>query len=104
MMSANNSFSHTPPDTWTCYTANGAQAAGASNIALGTYGPLSVDAFMRDSGGGNQIVGHRRWFHYSRAISMGTGDILATGPRRARTPSGSLAISSPQTTVLSPPS
>ncbi|MEO7318157.1 MAG: hypothetical protein ABIZ56_04120 [Chthoniobacteraceae bacterium] len=74
MMSANNSLSHTPPNTWTCYTANGAQAAGASNIALGTYGPLSVDAFMRDSGGGNQIVGHRRWFHYSRASIMGTGD------------------------------
>ena len=79
MMSANNSLSHTPPVGWLCYTANGAEAAGASNLALGTYGPVSVDAFMRDSGGGNQVVGHRRWFHYSRASVMGTGDIPGDG-------------------------
>lgn len=36
MMSANNALSHTPPSTWTSYTANGAEAAGNSNIALGT--------------------------------------------------------------------
>lgn len=75
MMSANHALSHTPPSTWTYYTANGAEAAGNSNLALGTYGPSSVDAYMRDSGDGNQIVGHRRWLHYSRASIMGTGDI-----------------------------
>ena len=75
MMSANNALSHTPPNTWTCYTANAAAAAGNSNIALGTYGPGSVDAFMRDDGTNNNVAGHRRWFYYSRAISMGTGDV-----------------------------
>ncbi len=75
MMSANNALSHTPPNTWTCYSANAAEAAGNSNIALGTYGPGSVDAFMGDSGGGNQVVGHRRWLQYSRASIMGTGDV-----------------------------
>ena len=79
MMSANNSLSHTPPNTWTCYTAAGAEAAGNSNIALGTYGPGSVDAYMRDDGGGNQLLGHRRWLHYSRASIMGTGDIPTGG-------------------------
>ena len=28
MMDANNALSNTPPTTWACYTANGAQAAG----------------------------------------------------------------------------
>ena len=79
MMSANTALSHTPPVGWLCYTANGAEAAGASNIALGSYGPAAVDGFMRDSGGGNQVVGHRRWFHYSRASVMGTGDIPGDG-------------------------
>lgn len=36
MFSANNAISHTPPNTWTYYTATGATAANNSNIALGT--------------------------------------------------------------------
>lgn len=79
MMSANNSLSHTPPTSWTWYTADGYEAAGKSNIALGTYGPASVNAYVRDDGGGNHIVGHRRWLFYSQAQQMGTGDIPANG-------------------------
>ena len=79
MFSSNNAISHTPPGTWSCFTATGAEAAGASNIALGNYGPGAVDAFMVDSGGGNQVAGHRRWFLYSRAQEMGTGDVPQNG-------------------------
>src|SRR5579872_4832699 len=31
MMSANGTVSHSPPPSWTCYTAAGASAAGMSN-------------------------------------------------------------------------
>jgi hypothetical protein len=80
MFAANEALSHTPPTNWFYYTANGAEAADNSNIALGTYGPGSVDAYMRDDGGNNFVVGHRRWLHYSRAQVMGTGDVPAESP------------------------
>ncbi|MBL9146405.1 MAG: hypothetical protein JNM99_22185 [Verrucomicrobiaceae bacterium] len=83
MMSANNALSHTPPPSWLGYTANGAEAAGASNIALGTFGPGSVNAYMRDDGSNNTVVGHRRWILYSRAQEMGTGDIPFNGSYNA---------------------
>ena len=79
MMSSNAAVSHTPPNTWSCYTATGAEAAGASNLALGNYGPDAVNAYMVDAGGDNQVVGHRRWLLYSRGKEMGTGDIPPNG-------------------------
>lgn len=79
MMSANDDLSHSPPNTWDCYTANGATAAGFSNLALGNYGPDAVNAYMSDDGIGNEVVGHRRWVTYSRAQSMGTGDVPENG-------------------------
>jgi hypothetical protein len=79
MMSANNALSHTPPSNWLAYTVTGYEAAGASNIALGTFGPESVNAYMRDDGANNIVTGHRRWIVYSRAQEMGTGDIPANG-------------------------
>lgn len=74
MMAANSALSHTPPNTWTWYTADGYEAAGKSNIGLGTYGPETVNAYVRDDGTNNYLVGHRRWLFYSRAQEMGTGD------------------------------
>ena len=79
MMSRNSALNHFPPNTWECYTADGAAAAGASNLSYGTFGAGSVDGFMVDPGGGNEIVGHRRWLMYSRALNMGTGDIPGDG-------------------------
>lgn len=38
MFSVNNAISHNPPSSWTCYTANGYLAAGASNVVLGLNG------------------------------------------------------------------
>lgn len=75
MFSANNAISHTPPTSWTWYTAEAAEAAGKSNIGLGTYGPATIDGYMVDYGSGNSSVGHRRWILYSRAWEMATGDV-----------------------------
>ena len=75
MMSANSALSHSPPATWSCYTADGAQAAGSSNLALGTYGWRAITAYMKDFGTNNGAVGHRRWILYPQTQNMGTGDI-----------------------------
>ncbi|HSM58595.1 MAG TPA: CAP domain-containing protein [Candidatus Sulfomarinibacteraceae bacterium] len=75
MMSANGSLSHTPPAHWRCYTEEGAQAAGSSNLFLGVYGPAAIDGYVRDPGGGNYPVGHRRWILYPPTRMMGSGDV-----------------------------
>lgn len=60
MMSVNGQLSHYPPTTWTCYTTDGAEAAGNSNLCLGQYGRKAIDGYIQDSGTGNGVVGHRR--------------------------------------------
>ena len=79
MMSANAQLNHNPPDTWTCYSADGALAASKSNLALGLFGRNAIDAYMKDSGSGNGFVGHRRWILYPQTQIMGTGDIPPPG-------------------------
>lgn len=78
MMSANKTLSHTPPATWTFYTADGALAASKSNLALGLYGPDAITGYMSDHGTGNRAVGHRRWILYPQTQTMGTGDVPAS--------------------------
>lgn len=82
IMSAHNGLSHNPPNTWTCYTQEGAEAAANSNLALGSYGPDSVDGYMQDHGAGNAAAGHRRWLLYPQTQVMGSGDVLGDGTRR----------------------
>lgn len=79
MMSVNGTLSHSPETSWLCYTAEGDQAAGSSNLCLGCYGPSAITAYMHDGGTGNYAVGHRRWILYPRTEWMGTGDIPWTG-------------------------
>lgn len=83
MMAANNSLSHTPPSNWSCYTAEGDEAAGNSNLALGSTGPQAISDYMEDFGGGNYAVGHRRWLLYPQTQTMGTGDVPAISPHLA---------------------
>lgn len=60
MMRANGSLSHDPPTSWTCYTSEGAGAAGRSNLALGARTPAqAVDLYIGDRG--VDSLGHRRW-------------------------------------------
>jgi hypothetical protein len=60
MMDQNGALSHMPPTTWACYTAEGASAAGRSNLALGAFSPAqAIDLYMADSG--TPSLGHRRW-------------------------------------------
>ena len=75
MMSCNRESNHYPPATWICYTPEGAEAAGNSNLFVGTYGPDAVSGYVMDSGPGNYFTGHRRWILYPPQEQMGTGDI-----------------------------
>ncbi len=73
IMSANNSLSHFPSSSWKCYTAEGADAAGNGNIALGTHSSQSITAWIEDRGASNYKAGHRRWILFSRASDFGFG-------------------------------
>ncbi|MFZ6873567.1 DUF4214 domain-containing protein [Undibacterium sp. Di27W] len=76
MMSINGQLSHTPPSSWKFYTADGAEAAGNSNLALGNAGPDAIsNGYLGDSGNNNAAVGHRRWLLYPRTQVMGSGSV-----------------------------
>ena len=64
MMAAEGSLSHGPGAGWACHTADGAAAAGKSNLALGLAGVEAIDAYMQDFGASNTKVGHRRTILY----------------------------------------
>ncbi|MEA3440047.1 MAG: CAP domain-containing protein [Chloroflexota bacterium] len=76
MMSVNNILTHDPdPKIIVCYTEEGDEAAGKSNLALGANGVNALELYMEDSG--IDSVGHRRWILYPNTRLMGTGDVLS---------------------------
>ena len=83
MMSVNDKLSHTPDDSWLCYTPAGDEAAGSSNLYLGIYGPAAIRGYIYDPGTTNTSVGHRRWILYPQTQLMGSGDIPPTDDYRA---------------------
>ena len=78
MMSVNHQLSHSPPSSWLCYSADGADGAGSSDLYLGVYGPDAVSGYIKDPGASNSFVGHRRWVLYPQTQEMGSGDIPPT--------------------------
>jgi Divergent InlB B-repeat domain/Cysteine-rich secretory protein family len=79
MMSRNNALNYKPPTTWSCYTADGYEAAGKSNLTLGVSGVAAIPGYVMDYGTGNSAVGHRRRLLYPQTRFMGSGDIPAVG-------------------------
>jgi len=77
IMSGNDSISHFPVSAGfdNYLSADGIQGAADSNLAIGSYGPSSIDGYMQDKGNGNFAVGHRRWLLYPPMLEMGTGDV-----------------------------
>lgn len=78
VMSVNRSLSHTPPESWTCYSDLAYQGASSSNLYLGINGWDAISGYMKDPGASNDAVGHRRWILYPQTQVMGSGDIPAT--------------------------
>ena len=75
MMAANGMLSHSPASDWKCYSATGATGAGSSNLYLGISGLRAIDGYIRDPGGSNVAVGHRRWILLPQLTTVGTGDV-----------------------------
>jgi hypothetical protein len=71
MMHANGALSHSPPTSWACYTADGAEAAGRSNIGT-SPGVDAVDMYMQDWGN-ESTLGHRRWILSNSLGPIGQG-------------------------------
>lgn len=71
MMHANGVLNHTPPTTWKCYDATGAEAAARSNLA---HVPAveAIDQYMNDFGN-ETTLGHRRWILANRLRWVGIG-------------------------------
>lgn len=73
IMQANDDLDHFPPSSWRCWTEEGAEAAGSSNLALGISGAAAIVGYMQDDGEGNTAAGHRRWILRPDAATMGSG-------------------------------
>jgi hypothetical protein len=71
IMTANGMLNHFPPSSWTCWTQQGADGAGSSNIAS-TAGVTGVDLYMADPGN-ETTMGHRRWILSNSLGPIGLG-------------------------------
>ena len=100
MMKAANDLSHTPGPDWPCYSQEGAEAAGTSNLFLGSSGAAAMVGYVDDSG--VESLGHRRWVIDPAAVQFGSG---STGTTNALNVFGSSAATpvAPGTTVAWPP-
>jgi hypothetical protein len=78
LMSLNGSIDHTPPSSWPGWSADAAEGAGHSNLALGIFGPDAISGYIDDFGSSNYGVGHRRWLFYPQTTRMGNGDVPGT--------------------------
>lgn len=74
MMSVNRRLSHSPTPDWLCYSSDGAEGAGSSDLFLGVMGWDAITGYVLEGG----VVGHRRWILYPQTEEMGTGDIPST--------------------------
>lgn len=71
LMNANGTITHTPPNTWKCYTDEAAKTASSSSISSGPA-VISVDGYMIDPGNPTTI-GHRRWIMSNLITDVGFG-------------------------------
>lgn len=78
MMKANKKLSHAPASSWKCASSTGKEAAGNSNLALGSSGAQAISKYMLDPGSSNNMVGHRRWIMYPPTKKMGSGSTSTT--------------------------
>jgi hypothetical protein len=70
MMTAADDLSHEPGPDWPCYSADGDEGAGSSNLSLGySSGADSTLGFVDEAGD----LGHRRWVLDPRARVSGSG-------------------------------
>jgi uncharacterized protein YkwD len=75
MMYANTALDHDPPSSWTCYSADGAEGAGHSNLCLCVASAAAIRTYMDDPGVSNTGAGHRWWLQRPTTQTMGNGAV-----------------------------
>jgi hypothetical protein len=75
IMSANGLLTHTPSKYLKFYSAEGASAAGSSNLSLGHNGIYALFGQLKDFGSNNSAVGHRRWILNPSSTCFGHGSV-----------------------------
>ncbi len=97
MMAANNALSHTPPASWTCFTATGSSGAGTSNLYLGRGNGLSfasaddhMAAWLNE--GGTASLGHRRWILHPFLGKISYGRVTQQRADGTRIDAGTLKV------------
>lgn len=76
MMRAKGDVSHDPPPDWPCYSDDGHDGAGHSNLALGASGAGAVVLYSADEG--LPELGHRRWLLDPNKNVFGSGSTGVT--------------------------
>lgn len=71
LMDANDALDHFPPESWACFTEDGAFGAAHANLAT-IDGVTAVDLYMIDSQN-EDTLGHRRWILSRRLAEIGAG-------------------------------
>lgn len=71
IMAAQNDLSHYPTPEWACYSEDGAEGAGNSNLYLGRSGAAAMLGYVLDDGVSS--LGHRRWLLDPAASVFGSG-------------------------------
>jgi uncharacterized protein YkwD len=108
MMAVNKQLSHTPPTSWTCYTASGATAAGASNLIGGWGTGLGFDSEDSYLGlwlteGGSASIGHRRWILNPFLGKTSYGRVAVVLPDGSRASAASMRVFNFTGGVTAPP-
>lgn len=73
MMSTSGALTHSPGKDMKCYTEEGKQAAGFSNLSLGHNGISALFGQLGDAGNNNTEAGHRRWILNPKATQFAHG-------------------------------
>jgi uncharacterized protein YkwD len=97
MQAINNTLSHTPPSTWTCYTSVGAQGAGSGNL-IGGWGnglPWSTEddklaGWMNERYSAS--IGHRRWILDPFLGKVSYGRVTVQGANGYRSDAATLKV------------
>lgn len=76
---------HRPPTTWRCFTQQGFDGSGASNLSIGSSGPTAIDGLVYDG----SALGHRINMLAASLQEMGSGSV--DGPRCVCTGAGTEA-------------
>jgi Cysteine-rich secretory protein family len=76
LMQTANGLSHTPPTTWKCYTAAGADGSKRSDLSSGP-GVGAIDGYMQDIDDPT-TMGHRRWILNNQLGPVGFGSAVAS--------------------------